>query len=115
MDADLSPPESTMDAPRRSMERLVRLFVPRSVFARRWGIYGAPMLRLGSVHGGKMPAGIKVACMIDGELKEARYGETTHREICQREAIPGSVIDEGFSSQNVQALPLAGPTTETNV
>jgi hypothetical protein len=102
MDADQLPPELDKDAPRRSMERLVRLFVPRSVFARRYGIFGASMLPLGSVHGGKMPAGIKVACMIDGELKESRYGETTHREICQREAIPGSLIVEGFSLPNVK-------------
>jgi hypothetical protein len=85
-----------------SMERLVRQFVPRSVFARRFGIFGASMLPLGSIHGGKMPVGIKVACRIDGELREARYGETTHREICQREAIPGSVIVEGFSLPNDQ-------------
>ena len=101
MDADPKTLELDKDAPRRSMERLVRLFVPRSFFARRYGIYGASMLPLGSVHGGKLPEGIKVACMIDGELKDARYGETTHREICLREAIPGSVIEEGFSLPNV--------------
>lgn len=100
MDADQLQPDSTMDAPRRSMERLVRQFVTRSVFARRFGIFGASMLPLGSAYGGKLPEGIKVACIIDGELKEARHGETTHREICQREAIPGSVIEDGFSLPN---------------
>jgi hypothetical protein len=100
MDADPLPPELDKDASRRSMERFVRLFVPRSVFARRFGIFGASMLPLGSAYGGKIPSGVKVACVIDGELKEVRYGETTHREISQREAIPGSVIVEGFSLPN---------------
>lgn len=81
-----------MKAPRR--------FASRAEFSRRFGIYGASMLSLGSVHGGKLPAGVNVACLIDGELKEARHGEISHREICQREAVPGSEIVEGFSLPN---------------
>lgn len=82
-----------------------RQFIPRNALARRFGIYGASMLPLGSVHGGPLPAGLKVACLIDGDLKEARSGETTHREICQREAIPGSHIEEGYSLPHHHAPP----------
>ncbi len=74
-----------------------RLFIPREKFARRYGIYGASMLPLGSVYGGKLPAGIRIACLIDGDLKEARCGEKTHREIIAREAVPGSVVENGYS------------------
>lgn len=55
------------------------------------------MLPLGSVHGGPLPSTVRIACLVDGELKEARYGEVSHRDICRREALPGSTLEEGFS------------------
>lgn len=74
-----------------------RIFASRAEFSRRFGIHGASMLPLGSVYGGELPQRARVACLIDGELRETRSGEASHREICTREAVVGSVIVDGFS------------------
>lgn len=73
-------------------------FRSRAEVAAAFLVFGASMLRLGSGRGGSMPS-LKVACLIDGELKVARTGETTHREICNREAVVGSVVVDGYLLQ----------------
>lgn len=77
----------------------MRAFISRADFARRYGIHGASELRLGSVSGSPLPPFLKVASIIDGELREARYGDSAHRHIQAREAVPGSEIMEGYSYQ----------------
>lgn len=62
------------------------------------------MMMLGSDKGGILPPRCRVACLVDGELKEARSGESTHREITAREAIPGSSVVDGYTYDQNAAL-----------
>ncbi len=75
----------------------MRRFSSRSEFAFRFGIYGASMLRLGSLYGGPLPQETKVACRIGGNVCEARFGETSHAEIEHRELIPGLTSEAGYT------------------
>lgn len=56
------------------------------------------MLPLGSVHGGSLPP-CKIACLVDGEVKEARSGDRCHRDIVVREAVCGSTVVDGYTTE----------------